>query len=142
MKKIVFREMQKGFTLLELLAVIIIIGLLGAFIGPRIFGQTDAASANIARSDMAQMLQSFDLFKLEIGRYPTQQEGLDALMKNPGNLQGWNGPYLRRDNIKDPWKNDYKYTTPGPDSKPFELKSLGADGREGGEGPNADIVKS
>ncbi len=136
------RTAQKGFTLMELLAVIVIIGVLAATIGSRFLGQTEKAKAGAARTEMGQMVQSLDLFKLEIGRYPSSQEGLEALLKNPGGLSNWNGPYLRKDNIKDPWSNDYKYTVPGPNNTPFELKSLGADGKEGGEGENADIVKS
>jgi general secretion pathway protein G len=87
-------------------------------------------------------VQALDLFKLEIGRYPAAGEGLEGLIKNPGNVPNWNGPYFRKENIKDPWGNDYKYSSPGPNNAPFEIKSLGADGREGGEGPNADITKS
>ena len=133
---------QCGFTLMELLAVIVIIGVLMATIGSRFLGQTEGAKASAAKVEMSQMLQALDLFKLEVGRYPSAQEGLEGLMKNPGGLANWNGPYLRKDNIKDPWGNDYKYTTPGPNNTPFEIKSLGADGKEGGEGPNADITKS
>ena len=133
---------QRGFTLMELLAVIVIIGVLMATIGSRFMGQSEKAKANAAKIEMGQMLQSLDLFKLEVGRYPSAQEGLDGLIKNPGGLPNWSGPYLRKDNIKDPWGNDYKYTTPGPNNTPFEIKSLGADGKEGGEGENADITKS
>lgn len=137
-----YKSQQRGFTLMELLAVIVIIGVLAATIGSRFLGQTESAKAGAARTEMGQMVQSLDLFKLEVGRYPNAQEGLEGLIKNPGNAQNWNGPYLRKDNIKDPWGNDYKYTTPGPNNTPFELKSLGADGKDGGEGPNADITKS
>ena len=133
---------QRGFTLMELLAVIVIIGVLAATIGSRFLGQTESAKAGAAKVEMGQMVQALDLFKLEVGRYPNAQEGLDALIKNPGGAPNWNGPYLRKDTIKDPWNNDYKYSTPGPNNTPFELKSLGADGKDGGEGPNADIVKS
>jgi general secretion pathway protein G len=132
---------QRGFTLMELLAVIVIIGVLIAVIGPKFLGQSEKAKADAAKIAMGQIVQSLDLFKLEVGRYPNAQEGLESLMKNPGNISNWNGPYWSRDNLKDPFGNDYKYTIPGPNNTPFEIKSLGADGREGGEGPNADITK-
>jgi general secretion pathway protein G len=140
-KSIHTNTLQRGFTLMELLAVIIIIGVLAATIGSRIIN-TEPARANLARTEMGQMVQALDLFKLEIGRYPSAQEGLEALIRNPGNVSNWNGPYFRKDNIKDPWQNDYKYITPGPNNTPFEIKSLGADGKDGGDGPNADILKS
>lgn len=133
---------QRGFTLMELLAVIVIIGVLAATIGSRFLGQTEKAKAGAAKAEMGQIVQALDLFKLEVGRYPNAQEGLEALIKNPGNLPNWSGPYFRKDNIKDPWNNDYKYTVPGPNNTAFELKSLGADGKEGGDNENADIVKS
>jgi general secretion pathway protein G len=136
------RRAQSGFTLMELLAVIVIIGVLAATIGSRFLIQTEGAKAGATRAEMSQIVQALDLFKLEIGRYPTAQEGLEALIRNSGNIQGWNGPYFRKDDIKDPWKTDYKYSSPGPENKPFEIKSFGADRQEGGEGPNADIVKS
>ncbi|MBL8308881.1 MAG: type II secretion system major pseudopilin GspG [Burkholderiales bacterium] len=135
------RPQQRGFTLMELLAVIIIIGVLAATVGGRFLGQTESAKAGVAKTEMGQIVQALDLFKLETGRYPAAQEGLEALIKNPGNVPNWNGPYFKKDNIKDPWGNDYKYTNPGPNNTPFEIKSLGADGKEGGDGPNADIVK-
>ena len=135
------QQTQSGFTLMELLAVIVIIGVLAATIGSRFLGQTEGAKAGVAKAEMSQMVQALDLFKLEIGRYPSSQEGLEGLIKNPGGLPNWNGPYQRKDNIKDPWSNDYKYTTPGPSNTPFELKSLGADGKEGGDGANTDITK-
>lgn len=135
------RKQQRGFTLMELLAVIIIIGVLAATVGGRFLGQTESAKAGVAKTEMGQIVQALDLFKLETGRYPAAQEGLEALIKNPGNVPNWNGPYFKKDNIKDPWGNDYKYTNPGSNNTPFEIKSLGADGKEGGDGPNADIVK-
>ena len=136
------KKQQSGFTLMELLAVIVIIGVLAATIGSRFIGQGEAARAGAAKTEMGQLVQALDLFKLEIGRYPAAGEGLEGLIKNPGNVPNWNGPYFRKENIKDPWGNDYKYSSPGPNNAPFEIKSLGADGREGGEGPNADISKS
>jgi general secretion pathway protein G len=142
MKNQIAKRNQAGFTLLEIMAVIIIIGVLGAVILPNVIGQGEKAKVSAAKTDMAQISSELDLFKLEIGRYPTQQEGLEALLKNPGGIANWNGPYTKKKEMKDPWTNEYKYQTPGSNNSPFEIKSLGADGKEGGEGPNADIVKS
>lgn len=136
------KKQQSGFTLMELLAVIVIIGVLAAILGGNIMGQGEGAKVKAAKVEMDQMSQALDLFKLEIGRYPSAQEGLESLIKNPGAIQNWSGPYSKKKDMKDPWTNDYKYSTPGPNNTPFEIKSLGADGREGGEGPNADITKS
>lgn len=136
------RTKQDGFTLLEILAVIIIIGVLGAVILPNVTGQGEKAKASAAKTDMAQISAELDLFKLEVGRFPSAQEGLDALIKNPGNVSNWNGPYSKKKEMKDPWGNDYKYSSPGPNNTAYEIKSLGADGKDGGDGPNADIVKS
>jgi general secretion pathway protein G len=136
------KQHQSGFTLLEIMAVIIIIGILGAVILPNVVGQGEKAKASAAKTDLAQLSTELDLFKLEIGRHPTSQEGLDALLKNPGGITNWSGPYSKKKEMKDPWNNDYKYTSPGPNGQPYEIKSLGADGKEGGDGPNADIVKS
>ena len=102
----------------------------------------ERAKASSAKIDLKLIAQALELFQLEVGSYPTSQEGLDALLKNADQNPKWNGPYLKRDAIKDPWGNAYVYTLPGPNGRPFELKSLGADGKEGGEGPNADIVKN
>ena len=85
---------ERGFTLMELLAVIVIIGVLAATIGSRFLGQTEKAKVGAAKTEMGQMVQALDLFKLENGRYPNAQEGLEALIKNPGNLPNWSGPYL------------------------------------------------
>jgi general secretion pathway protein G len=136
------KRRYSGFTLLEIMAVIIIIGILGAVILPNVVGQGEKAKASAAKTDLAQLSTELDLFKLEIGRYPSSQEGLEALLKNPGGVNNWNGPYTKKKEMKDPWNNDYKYASPGSNGQPFEVKSLGADGKEGGEGPNADIVKS
>lgn len=133
---------QSGFTLLEIMAVIIIIGILGAVILPNVMNSGEKAKVNAAKTDMAQVSTELDLFKLEVGRYPSSQEGLDALLKNPGGISNWNGPYSKKKEMKDPWGSDYKYATPGANGQPFELKSLGADKQEGGDGVNADIVKS
>jgi general secretion pathway protein G len=133
---------QAGFTLMELLAVIVIIGVLAAVIGTKFIDHTESAKVNLAKTELGQLAQALDLFKVENGRYPSAGEGLGALIKNPGTTARWNGPYWRKKDLLDPWHNEYKYTTPGPENTPYELKSLGSDGREGGEARNADITQS
>lgn len=133
------KRSNSGFTLVEMIAVIIIIGLVAAFVGPRIFNQGDAARSKLARTAISDISSRMELFKLDVGRYPNSSEGLRALVANPGGINNWGGPYAQESQIKDPWGNDFQYTVPGK-SGPFEIKSLGADGREGGEGANADVT--
>jgi len=129
-----------GFTLIEIIIVITIIVVIVAWAGNRIFGQQDQAQARIAKAKIASMAAQLDLYKLDTGKYPTTSDGLKALLQAPGGVSNWNGPYVKNaDELKDPWKNDYIYRSPGEQNRPFEITSLGADGKEGGEGPNRDI---
>ncbi len=130
----------KGFTLIEIIIVITIIGLVVAWAGNRIFGQGDKAKAGLAKARIQEISAQLDSYKLDTGRYPSTAEGLRALVTNPGNVTNWNGPYVRNaDAVKDMWNNEMIYKSPGDANRPFELTSLGADGKEGGEGPNRDI---
>ena len=128
-----------GFTLIEIIVVIVIIGGLAAFLIPKVVGQGDEAKSRLAKTMMQEISGKLELFKLDVGRYPNSGEGIKALVANPGGLSNWNGPYLREEQAKDPWNNEFIFTVPGK-SGPFEIKSLGADGKEGGEGPNRDVT--
>ena len=133
-------QAHKGFTLFEILIVITIIGLVMASAGNRIFGQSDKAKAGLAKARISEISAQLDMYKLDTGRYPNTAEGLRALLANPGSATNWNGPYVRNaDAIKDVWSNDMIYKSPGDANRPFELTSLGADGKEGGEGADRDI---
>ena len=130
---------SRGFTLIELLVVLVILGLLAGVAGPRIIGYLGGARSDTARLQIDEFGGSLDLFNLETGRYPTTQEGLQALVQQPPGLSGWNGPYLKKKTVpKDPWGNDYHYTSPGQHGN-YDISSLGADNREGGDGENKDI---
>lgn len=132
---------ERGFSLIEIIIVITIIGLIVAWAGNRIFGQGDRAKAGIAKSHIAEISAQLDLYKLETGRYPTSAEGLKALLQAPAGVSNWNGPYVKNaDAIKDPWNNEMIYRSPGSDNRAFEIISLGGDGKEGGEGVNKDIT--
>lgn len=130
-----------GFTLLELLVVLIILGLLAGLAGPRVMDQLGKSKTSAAKLDIKGVGQSLEMFKLEVGRYPTTTEGLGALVTAPGGATGWNGPYGKSKSVpKDPWGNEYKYVSPGQhNTKDFDLSSLGADNREGGDGENKDV---
>ena len=134
------RRNSAGFTIIEVLVVLAIIGLIVSLIGPRLFNQLGSARVKTAAIQMESISAALDLFYLDTGRYPTAAEGLSALALRPGDAPNWNGPYLRGSGIpKDPWSNDFVYRAPGRDS-PYDLISYGSDGREGGEGTAADIV--
>ena len=127
---------QRGFTILEILIVFILIAGLMAFIAPKIFQQSQKANWQQAQLKLRTLAGEIEMYKLEVGRYP---ENLQALAKQPPGVDRWNGPYAKEDELKDAWGNDYRYQVPGT-NKPYDLVSLGADGREGGEGENRDIV--
>jgi general secretion pathway protein G len=128
-----------GFTLIELLVVMIIIGLLAALVGPRFIRQEEKAKIKAAKAQIELLGTALDTFRLDVGRYPTSDEGLEALRTKPGNLERWDGPYLKKDLPVDPWNKPYAYKSPG-EHGPFDIVSYGADGTPGGEGDNRDIT--
>ena len=128
---------SRGFTILEIVIVFILLAGIMAFVGPRIFEQMGRAKSSEAKVRMQHLVGQIEMYKLEVGRYP---ENLQALLKQPGGTEGrWNGPYVKEPDLKDAWGNEYRYSAPGT-SKPFDLVSLGADGRDGGDGENRDIA--
>jgi len=130
---------NSGFTLLELLVVLVILGLLASLVGPQVLKQVGSSKTKAAALQINEFSTALDLFNLEVGRYPTSQEGLDALISKPANARYWNGPYLTKSQIRDdPWGNPYRYRSPGEHGA-YDLYSLGADGSEGGSGDAADI---
>jgi general secretion pathway protein G len=126
---------QRGFTLLEIVIVFVLIGTLLAFVVPKIYSQMGQAKSREAAIRIQGLVGDIELYKLEVGKYP---ENLQALARQPSGMDKWNGPYAKDTDLKDAWGNDYRYTVPGA-SKPYDLVSLGADGRDGGEGENRDV---
>jgi general secretion pathway protein G len=133
------RRDQRGFTLIELLVVVVILGLLVGLVGPRLFNVLAKKKHDAARAQIAMFGTALDHFRLDTGRYPTTQEGLQGLQVNPGNLNGWEGPYLKKDVPPDPWGNPYQYKSPG-DHAEYDLWSFGSDAAPGGEGEAADAT--
>ncbi len=127
-----------GFTLVELLVVLAILGLLAGLVGPRVLSQLEGAKSKTAAVQIKDLEQAAELFKLDVGRYPTRDEGLEALVTNPSAISGWNGSYLRRGLPNDPWGNPYRYDSPGRHGD-IDIYSYGADNAPGGTGENADI---
>ena len=130
------RSRARGFTLIELQVVLAILTLLAGLVGPKVLNQLGGAKSKTAAVQIADLDKSLELFKLDVGRYPSTEEGLEALVKKPGSANGWNGPYLKGGLPTDPWGHAYRYTSSGGN---IEILSLGADGAPGGEGENADI---
>jgi general secretion pathway protein G len=129
-------ERERGFTILEIVIVFILLAGIMAFVGPKIFEQMGRAKSAEQRIRTQQLVGQIELYKLEVGKYP---DNLQALTKQPGGVDKWNGPYAKDPDLKDAWGNDYRYTMPGQ-GKPFDLLSLGADGKEGGDGEARDIA--
>jgi len=131
---------QAGFTLIELLVVIIIIGLLAALVGPKLFGRVGKGKQAAAQAQIELFGAALDNLRLDVGRYPTSDEGLRALLVNPGAIENWDGSYLKKEEIPlDPWGHPYLYKSPGEHGD-YDIISHGGDGVEGGEGENQDIV--
>lgn len=133
-----FASRAKGFTLIELLVVLAILTLLASLVGPKVLGQLGGAKSKTAALQIADLEKSLELFKLDVGRFPTTKEGLEALATRPAGLAGWNGPYIKGAVPQDPWGKPYVFNSPVPNSG-IEILTLGADGVVGGDGENADI---
>ena len=131
---------EAGFTLVELLVVLVILGLLAALAGPRVIGYLSSAKTDTAKLQISGFQTALDTYRLDMNGYPTSQEGLKALVAAPGNRPGWRGPYLTSTNVPlDPWGNPYVYRAPGESGRAYDLLSLGSDGRVGGDGEAADL---
>jgi general secretion pathway protein G len=130
---------RAGFTLVEMLVVLVIIGLIMGLVGPRVLNYLTDAREKTARLQIESFSNALDLFFVDAGRYPTTAEGLAALAQRPPGVDVWNGPYVKGGTVpQDPWGNAYIYRSPGQHGQ-FDIVSLGADGRDGGEGSNADV---
>jgi general secretion pathway protein G len=133
------RAVVKGFTLLELLVVMVIIGLLAGLVAPRYFAQVGKSQTKVAKAQIDSLEKALDQYRLDVGHYPSTEEGLQALVAGPSGETNWAGPYLRKGIPPDPWGRPYVYAQPGTHGD-YDLMSYGKDGREGGTGEDADIV--
>ena len=134
-----YRNREKGFTLIELLIVMVILGMLAALVGPRMFGKVEKSKQKAAKAQISLFETTLDTYRLDVGKYPTTEQGLKALRSKSGESDKWDGPYLSKEVPKDPWGNEYIYESPGEHGE-YDLISMGADGGQGGEGDDIDIV--
>jgi general secretion pathway protein G len=130
---------SRGFTLLELLVVMVIIGLLAGYVGPKFFGQIGKSEVKAAKAQIDGLQKALDQYRLDVGHYPSTEQGLAVLNTKPSDEPKWAGPYLAKTLPKDPWGNDYQYRSPGEHGE-YDLLSFGKDGRPGGEGEDADLT--
>lgn len=134
------RRVEQGFTLIEVMVVVVILGILAALIVPNVIGQGDKARVGTTKSTLFTVGNALDLYKLDNHKYPTTQEGLDALINKPASAKNWlNGGYIKGGMPKDGWGNDLQYVSPGSNGRGFDLYSFGADGKEGGDNDDADL---
>ena len=133
----VVKQKQAGFTLIEMMVVVVVIALLGAMIGPTLFKKVQQAEQTRVAQDIRVIESALKFYRLDNYRYPTTSQGLGALVSNPGGLDNWSGPYLEKE-PEDPWGQPYKYANPGRRGKEVDIYTLGVDNQEGGEGSNAD----
>lgn len=133
-----WRVRESGFSLIELIVVLVILGLLAGVVGPRLWNRVGESKAQVTKLQIAELGNALALYRFDVGRYPTTSQGLQALVEDLG-IQNWSGPYLAKNNVpKDTWGRDYQYRFPG-DNGDYDLWSLGADGEAGGEGDDADL---
>ena len=133
------RSLARGFTLLELLVVMVIIGLLAGYVGPKLFGQIGKSETKAAKAQIDALSKALDQYRIDVGRYPSTEQGLAALVQKPADEAKWQGPYLAKNVPPDPWGKPYLYRAPGQHGD-YDLLSYGRDGQPGGDGDNDDVV--
>ncbi|KJV07660.1 type II secretion system major pseudopilin GspG [Methylocucumis oryzae] len=132
-------KQQRGFTLIELLVVLVIITLLSSTVGPKLFNKLSSSKVKVAKTQVELIVSALDTYRVDMGEFPSTEQGLQVLRQAPANSQYWDGPYLPKDVPLDPWDHPYQYKNPGSNGQPYALYSFGADGQPGGEGQNADV---
>lgn len=130
---------QRGFTLLELLVVLVVLGLLAGIVAPKYFAQLGRSEVKVAKAQIEGLGKALDLYRLEVGHYPSTEQGLQALVTVPSDETRWTGPYLQKKLPQDPWGRNYTYRHPGENGE-YDLLSMGKDGQPGGEGENAEVT--